>query len=687
MRGDAPRGPVRTGGAGLARRLERTLRAREHTVMLILASLIGLLGGFGSVLFRELIRLVQAVAWGDQPYGLDLVREHPWWWIALAPAAGGLIVGPLVMRFAREARGHGVPEVMEAVALRSGFIRPRLAAVKALASAITIGTGGSVGREGPIVQIGAAAASTVGQLARVSGPQLRTLVGCGAAAGVAGTFNAPVAGALFAVEIVLGDFAVAEFSPIVISSVLATVISRYYLGDFPAFPVPPHELVSGWELGAYAVLGLVAAGVGLLFVSLLYGLEDRFDRWSRVPEWLRPAIGGGLVGLIGIGFPEILGVGYEATSAALAGQLGLLTVATLILVKMAATAITLASGGSGGVFAPSLFLGAMTGALVGGLANHLFPALTGTQGAYALVGMGAVVAGTTQAPITAILIIFELTSDYKLILPLMVSAIIATVVSTRVRRTSIYTEKLRRRGIDLFRGHELNLLRGVRTEDVMEPDPVTTREDRPLSELLDLLAQSPRNAYYVTGSDGRLVGVIRRPELQDALGLVDTIGPVVVARDLVGGDPQTIDRREPLDTAMRIFAERQPEELPVVDEEHRVVGTVTRGHVIEAYNRELVKRDMAAGLGRRLDSAGRAVIRIGDGHAMAEVDAPPSYAGRTLGELALRRRYGIQVVLVRRADASGDAYGDRVAGPDTRIRPGDRLVLLGPEDEVTRLSR
>jgi CIC family chloride channel protein len=454
--------------------------------MLVLAALIGLMGGYGSVLFRELIRLVQRVSWGEWSYGLDLVREHPWWWIALAPAVGGLLVGPLTERFAREARGHGVPEVMEAVALKSGFIRPRLTAVKALASAITIGTGGSVGREGPIVQIGAAAASTVGQLARVSGRQLRTLVGCGAAAAVAGTFNAPVAGALFAVEIILGDFAVSEFSPIVISSVLATVVSRHYLGDFPAFPVPPHELVSGWELGAYAVLGLVAAAVSLLFITLLYGLEDRFDR-SRVPAWLRPALGGLVIGTVGIVFPEILGVGYEATTEALTGQLALATVAILILVKMAATGITLASGGSGGVFAPSLFLGAMTGALVGGLANHLFPELTGTQGAYALVGMGAVVAGTTQAPITAILIIFELTSDYKLILPLMASVIIATVVTTRVRRTSIYTEKLRRRGIDLFRGHELNLLRGIRTSEVMEPEPVTTREDRPLAELLERL--------------------------------------------------------------------------------------------------------------------------------------------------------------------------------------------------------
>jgi CIC family chloride channel protein len=669
--------------SGLTRLVE-ALRSSEHTLLLLLAALLGLLGGFGSVLFRQLIRLVQRVSWGEWTYTLDAVRAHPWWWIVITPAVGGLIVGVLVTRFAQEARGHGVPEVMEAVALRSGLIRPRLVAVKTLASALTIGTGGSVGREGPIVQIGSALGSALGQWTRVSGPQLRTLVGCGAAAGIAGTFNAPVAGALFAVEVVLGDFAVAAFSPIVISSVMATVVSRHYLGDFPAFVVPPHELVSGWELGAYAVLGVVAAGVALAFIALLYGMEDRLERLPG-PAWLRPALGGAVVGAVALVFPEVLGVGYEATTEALTGQLGLATVATLVLVKMAATSVTLGTGGSGGVFAPSLFLGAMTGSLVGGLANQWLPALTGTQGAYALVGMGAVVAGTTQAPITAILIIFELTSDYKLILPLMASVIIATVVTTRVRRTSIYTEKLHRRGVDLFRGHELNILRSLRTEDVMDRDAVTIGEARPLGELLDLLSRSPRPAYYVLDEEDRYVGLLRRQDLQEALVHAEALLPVMVARDFVDGHALRLAPDTPLDQVMRIFAEKHPEELPVVEPgTDRVVGTLTRRHLLDAYNQELMKRDMAAGLAGRLDAARTSEMPVGEDYVMLETDAPTAFVGRTLRELEVRRRYGVQVLLVRRQSPGTTEWSDLVPDGDTRVEPFDRVVLLGRAPEVQR---
>jgi CIC family chloride channel protein len=574
--------------------------------------------------------------------------------------------------------------VMEAVALRSGLIRARLVVVKTLASALTIGTGGSVGREGPIVQIGAALGSTLGQVTRLSGTQLRTLVGCGAAAGIAGTFNAPVAGALFALEVILGDFAVAEFSPIVISSVMATVVSRHYLGDFPAFQVPPHELVSAWELGIYVVLGLIAGAVALAFISIIYGAEDRAERTS-LPGWVRPAIGGALVGVLALEFPEVLGVGYEATGEALAGRLGLGTVAMLILVKMLATSITLGAGGSGGVFAPSLFLGAMTGSLVGGVAHDWFPTITGGPGAYALVGMGAVVAGATHAPITAILIIFELTSDYTLILPLMASCIIATVLTTRVRRTSIYTEKLRRRGVDLFRGHELNILRSLRTEEVMDRDVVTVGESRPLGELLDLFARSPRNAYYVVDGDDRLIGVIRRPDLQAALVHAEALGAVVVARDLMDEDARVLRPAESLDTVMRLFAELQPDEMAVADRgTGTVVGAITRRHVLEAYNRELLKRDMATGLGGRLDAARTTEVAVGEDYVMMEIDVPTAFVGRTLRELDVRSRHGIQVLLIRRARPGEPDRTEIVPDGDTRIEAADRLVLLGREEWIGR---
>jgi CIC family chloride channel protein len=656
--------------------------------MVALAALLGAMGGLVAVAFRLLIRAVQRGAWGEWTYSLDLVRAHPWWWVVLTPAIGGLIVGPLVHFLAREARGHGVPEVMEAVALRSGVIRPRVVAVKSLASALTIGTGGSVGREGPIAQIGSALGSTLGQWFRVSGSQLRTLVGCGAAAGIAATFNAPVAGALFAVEVVLGDFGVSQFSPIVISSVMATVVSRHFLGDIPAFPVPPHELVSAWELPIYGVLGVVAGLVGLLFIWVLYGAEDRIEA-LRIPSWILPVLGGLVVGGMALVFPEVLGVGYEATSDALWGRHGLGLLALLIVAKLIATSVTLGCGGSGGVFAPSLFLGAMTGGLVGGLAHQWFPAVTAGRSAYALVGMGALVAGTTRAPITAILIIFELTSDYKLILPLMASCIIATLVASRSRHGSVYTEKLVRRGIDIFRGRELNILRSLKAEGVMDRDMATVSPDRTLGELLETLQSSLYSSIYVVAPDDRLLGVISMPDLQAALLHARDLAQVVVADELIREDVPRVTPEERLDSVMRTFAERNPEELPVVaPEDGRLLGIVTRRRVIDAYNRELVKRDIVSGIGSGLEGMKTTGMSLGDDYHMMEIDAPGAFVHQTLSELALRPRFGVQVLLIRRMSGGGrQDRQDLVPGADTSVETGDRLVLLGRKEALDGIPR
>ncbi|MGD9237445.1 MAG: chloride channel protein, partial [Desulfobacterales bacterium] len=255
----------------------KKLQANEHTIMALLGVVVGLFGGFGAVGFRYLIDFFQTLAYGGKQDLLELVVNLPWYYRVMVPAVGGLIVGPLVYFFAREAKGHGVPEVMEAVALKGGVIRKRVVVVKTLASAISISTGGSVGREGPIVQIGSAIGSTLGQILKVSADRMRTLVGCGAAAGIAATFNAPIAGSMFALEVVLGDFGLATFSPIVISSVVATAVSRAYLGDTPAFIVPVYQLVSAWELPMYLVMGIFCAAVGVLFTKTLYRIEDLFD--------------------------------------------------------------------------------------------------------------------------------------------------------------------------------------------------------------------------------------------------------------------------------------------------------------------------------------------------------------------------------------------------------------------------
>ncbi len=396
----------------------RSIRESEYTVTTILAILIGFLGGFGAIGFRSLIQAIQSIGYGSGSDLLAAVLSVPWYGKLLIPAIGGAVVGPLIFFFAREAKGHGVPEVMEAVALRSGLIRKRVVIVKTLASAISIGSGGSVGREGPIVQIGSAIGSSLGQILRVSGNRMRNLVGCGAAAGIAATFNAPIAGAIFALEVILGEFQIGTFGPIVLASVMATVISRAFLGDFPAFiSIPKYDLVSIWEIPAYLVMGFLGGFVSLLFIKSLYKAEDL---WAglKVPEFLKPALGGLTIGLLSLYFPQILGVGYESITEALLGKLPWFLLLVLVFVKIFATSLTIGSGGSGGVFAPSLFIGAMMGGIYGHMVHHFFPSVTASSGAYSLVGMGAIVAGATHAPITSILILFELTDDYRIILPL-----------------------------------------------------------------------------------------------------------------------------------------------------------------------------------------------------------------------------------------------------------------------------
>ena len=382
------------------------LKLTEHSFVLIVAVIIGLLGGYGAVLIQLAIRWFQHLFWGGK-FNLETIEAIAWYWRVIIPAFGGLVVGLVIQYYAREAKGHGVPEVMEAIALKNGIIRPRVVIAKLFSSALYIASGGSVGREGPVIQIGSAVGSTVGQFFKVNPKRMRVFVACGAASGIAAAFNAPVAGALFAVEIILGDFAVPQFSPIVISSVAATIVSRHYLGDYPAFVVPEYQLVSPLEILNYVVLGFLAGFVALLFIKTLYFSEDVFDD-LKLPEYVKGVVGGVIIGSIGLIFPYIYGVGYDAMDLALYGKLLWQIAGVLVFVKILATSISLGSGGSGGIFAPSLFLGAMLGVFFGHVVNLFFPTWTSSPGAYALVAMGGVVGAATHGPITAILIIFEI---------------------------------------------------------------------------------------------------------------------------------------------------------------------------------------------------------------------------------------------------------------------------------------
>jgi CIC family chloride channel protein len=671
-------------GSAFFRQMHDALRQTEQVYMVLVAMVIGLLGGLCAVGFRLLIQLLNRVAWGEGQYTLEYLYSLPFWWKILAPAVGGLIVGLITYRFAREARGHGVPEVMEAVALKGGRIRPRVVIAKMFASGICIASGGSVGREGPIVQIGSALGSTIGQWLKIDPRRLRTLVGCGASAGIAATFNAPVAGALFAVEIIVGDFGVSQFSPIVISSVMGTVVSQHFLGDFPAFEVPAYSFVHAFELFAYAALGLLAAVVALAFVRTLYAAEDLFERVRIFPP-IRTLIGGAMIGVIGVWLPQVFGVGYEAINEALHGSMVWKFMLLLVVFKLVAVSITIGSGGSGGIFAPSLFIGAMLGGAVGTVVHTVWPASTAGAGAYALVGMGAVVAAGTHAPITAILIIFELTGSYEIILPLMISCIIATLLATRMQKGSIYTLKLLRRGIDIHKGKDANVLQAVPVREEMRTEVVTVSPDAQLVMLLSRFIEHPGSTLFVTESDGELLGIVTADDIRPIMRETASLETLVIAEDVMTvQDFPTVSPDDTLAHVMKYLGSYRGE--VAVMERGRLVGAIWPGDVIERYNTEVFKRDMAHSMVSAVQGDSSLVPTV-ENTAVAEVPTPMQFIGKSIRELGIRENYGVSVLMIKQASETGDEELQTTPSPDYTFREDDVMLVMGPNEELRRWKR
>ncbi|MBD3402533.1 CBS domain-containing protein [candidate division GN15 bacterium] len=571
----------------------RGLHLSQTNFLILLSLIVGTATGLGAFGFRVLIEYCNHLFFGmgDQLLKTSVAGDlfgGIKWWLPLIPMTGGLLVGPIVYKFASEAKGHGVPEVMNSVARLGGIIRPRVAAAKTIASAICIGSGGSAGREGPIVQIGSAIGSTIGQWFRLSGSRVKVLVGSGAAAGIAAVFNAPIAGVIFALEIILGDFAVKTFSPVLLSAVVSSLITWSLVGNNPAFTVPGYSLVSAWEVLLYVVMGIGIGGVAVLFTRSLDWFEDRFDA-MKMPNMWKPAVGGLLLGLIAIVYPQVLADGYQTISLTLHGQLDVWLLVVLVFMKMLATCFTLGSGNSGGIFAPSLFMGAVAGGAFGFLVNYIFPDSTATPGAYALVGMAGMVAGATHAPITAMLIIFEMTRDYRIILPLMVTVVISTLVAGRLFPHSIYTVKLFKRGIDLRGGKDVNVLKSHRVAEVMDDQFEAIPTAMPLIEIFHRLEESRESYFVVEDRAGDLRGVISFQDLRSHLSQHE-LDNLVVAADLVVPGTLTIFKDDDLGTAYDIFGQRDYALIPVVTRAapKKVVGVLRRDDLVDYYNKRLI---------------------------------------------------------------------------------------------------
>lgn len=668
-----------------------------------LALLVGAGAGAGAVVFRYLIFGFTEAFTGQADYSAAGRVASPHFpglgifFVILVPVLGGLVYGPIVDRYAKEARGHGVPEVMLAIAERGGRIGPQVAVVKSLASALCIGSGGSVGREGPIVQIGSALGSSIGQALRISDTRLRLLVACGAAGGISATFNAPIAGVFFALELILRDFATESFGVVVLASVTADVIGRAAFGSTPFLSLPTFHMATPVEYLLYVGLGIFAAAAGVAFTKVLYGTEDLLDRLWRGPEWLRPAFGGVLLGLLLLALPQMYGVGYPVLEAGVRGQYVLWFLLVLFVGKLTATSLTIGIGGSGGVFAPSLFMGAMLGTAYGLVAQHLFGGAVGPAGAYGLVGMGAVFAAAARAPITAVLIIFELTGDYTIILPLMAAIALATGVSALLSEETIYTLKLRRRGIDLLRGKAANLMELLTVADAMQPLPATLTPETPLDVIIDRLSTEGRDALPVADHDGTYRGTVIARDVEDSVrenALEASAGSLARAVPI-------LHPNQSLEQALGLLVRQDRSGLPVTSaEDSRILGWLNHRDVLAAYNARLQHGVAQA----TATPESRVLVQ-----PLPLAAGPPRSAGgpAVMAGGSITRLQGYRVValeLVNGAPPIGQRVGQVTWPPsslligirrhgvplsatdDTQLEQGDRLTLLVPAEHADRVT-
>jgi len=557
--------------------------------LLILAALIGFVAGLASTFFRWMIHFFNSVFSTD---GFSIVGVSPEMYpflLPLMPMLGGCVIGAICKFFPNAVTENGVHKVMYAVALNDGKVRKRTIATCAVTSSVTIGSGGSAGREGPTVQIGAAIGSAFGQLLRVSAERMRVLVGCGAAAGIAASFNAPLAGVLFALEIILGDFAIHTFSPIIIASVIGTVTGRALEGNEVTFNVPMHELVSPLEIVFYLGLGVLAGVTARLFTFTYFYVQQTFEEKLDIPQYFKPALGGFIVGMISIFLPQILGNGYEFMEQTLAGQMFWGMAFLLVFMKIICTSITLGSGGMGGVFAPSLFIGAMLGAVFGSGVHWAFPTLTASPETYAVVAMGAVAGAVMQAPLTNILMLFELTNDYTLILPIMVSCIVSAYTFQNFTKNSIYVQYLLNKGVNIRHGREMSILNSIKVKDVMSSEFTTIAQEMPFRKILETIAYSKNLYFPVLDSKGDMTGILSFSDIREMM-FDEELGDLIVAGELATQKVLALMPEQNLNEAMEIFAQLDVEQLPVVrsDDQVKVIGMVTRGDVLSSYNREIL---------------------------------------------------------------------------------------------------
>ncbi len=596
------------------------------------------------------------------------------WAIILPPVIGGILVGFMRHTIIPAERHHGVAGIMESVALAGGRLRYQSVPAKTLAAAISIGSGASVGPEDPSVQIGANLGSFIGQKMKMSDGRLRLLVAMGAASGIAAAFNAPIAGVFFAIELVLGELTTSAFGMVVFSAVISAVTTRAIIGPTPAFPIPAYDFNAPIELVFYLILGILAAIISVIYIKGIYWAHDWFHH-SRLPVWLQPVLVGALIGGVGIFYPEVFGDSYEAITEILFGRMTVIHILLiLLLLKVILTSLSLGAGFMGGVFAPSLFLGAALGGSLGLIVEQIFPNMVIQPSAFALVGMAAVLAGTVRAPATAIILLFEMTNDYRILLPLMFAVVVSVYLSRSMHEASVYELSLLRKGIRLQRGRDIDVLETLTVKEVMRDVPATVQAHMPLRMASGLMDMARVHGLPVVSNDGALCGVISLSDIDRAIeeseSNLDLPSLEFCSQKLAVAYPDETVRE-----AMKRMSGRDIGRVPVVspDEETRLVGWLSRADIIRAYELALSRR-------------------TADRHRVSQVQLG-AISGAEVLELVVTAGSAVDGVLLKDINWTGTSLvasiqrGRRLLIPHgtTRLQAGDRLALVAETEDENAL--
>lgn len=569
-------------------------RPTELQITLFWAGIIGFIGALASVGFRWLIQAVHWLFTRQTGGHVEAFAHLPMWERILIPTLGGLLAGLTLLLGKRWKRNKISTDYMEAIVLGDGHVPARLSIVKSCSALWSIASGASIGREGPLVQLSAMAASLIGRISRANTLQLRVLVACGAAAGIASAYNAPIAGALFVAEIILRSLAMETFGPLVFASVVSTLTIRQLLGSNPLYEihVPEVRLYSNWEILLYAVLGLLAGVLCPLFLRLLQASERAFSKLPT-PIYLRLALGGLCVGLLATVAPEVCGNGYSVINMVLHGEIFWKALVLVLVLKVIATAATFGSGAVGGVFTPTLFVGACLGQIFAQSLQGVWPGPPLVPSAFTLVGMGAFLAAATQAPLMAILILFELTLDYLLITPLMLACVVAHYTARAFNAKSIYSESLTRKGAGLYQ-QQLAMLR---VTDIMKPDPPVVMETERFAKIAEEFLHHRFSYLYVIDQERRFRGAISLHDIKAYLHEPD-LAEIVMARDILREQFPTIPPDASLSDALIRFSHHDGERLPVItaNGQHLLLGSIAKTDLLLALT-EQAKQATAGGGG------------------------------------------------------------------------------------------